>query len=100
MPEATIALKPTNAAKSITNCIDRVLIIHGGLTASLSDNQNGEAARWRLTVLPAGYISSQSKYSLPEAVFAFYLEKLCEISSSIRSPLKQRILSLASKKHV
>jgi hypothetical protein len=43
MPEATITLKTTNAAKSITKYIDRVLIIQGGLTVSLSDNQNREA---------------------------------------------------------
>jgi hypothetical protein len=59
MPEATTALKTTNVAKSITKYVDRVLIIQGGLTASLSDNQNGEAACWRLIVLPAAYLFAE-----------------------------------------
>jgi hypothetical protein len=82
MPEATIALKTTNATTSITKYIDRVLIIHGGLTASLSDNQNGEAARWRLIVLPAGYISLRRASILYQRIFVFYLVKLCDIISS------------------
>jgi hypothetical protein len=65
MPEVTTTLKTTNAATSITKHIDRVLIIQGGLTASLSDNQNGGAACWRLIVLLIAYhFAEQVFYSI------------------------------------
>jgi hypothetical protein len=68
MPDATIALKTTNAAKIITKYIDRVLIIQGGLTDSLSDNQNGEAACWRLIVLPAAFLFAEQVFSISEDI--------------------------------
>jgi len=39
IPEATMALKMMNAAKRITKCRDRVLIIQGARSASVADNQ-------------------------------------------------------------
>src|SRR5215203_246305 len=76
-PEATTALKTRNAATSTTKYVDRVLIIQGGLTVSLGDNQNGGAVRWRLIVLAAAYLLlAKSRGSIKGYIFALYLEDL------------------------
>src|SRR5688500_2550668 len=80
-PEATTALRTRNAATSITKYIDRVLIIHGALTASsLSDNQDGGAACWRLIVLPEAYLFTEQVYSI-RGYSRFLPLGICNISS-------------------